>query len=441
MKNRFTKLSALLIAGVALLAAGCSGSKTDEKVFDVLHDFSSQIQSIVYVPDYDDLKISINVSYLYHPDDEHGLNVLVMDQPTRIKYRIFPAQYAAWAADNFKDVLQFDVIPLKTRSGDGDDPIPSMTILGVEYDKATVDKTGEITLIVLPVNVASDSFLAAGLKPSYDIGLTDGNGAYIRGWGEDTFTPFGYFAAEAYEYRSSTVLTMGVWDYKDILAYQKRSAFAASLQLKNNGRVEDYYKKGDSFELNNEVASSYNVLYPWEKTYEILPDLWKRTSDGDIRPFVEDEVYQTLPYTALRSDPKGEKPEVTPKGYRVILKDAVPVVSIGGGYPFGLSPDKLKDGMYVLTDDENNPIFIPEIKISFKEFRYYNTSFKEYKLDDKHPFYVPTEKVYAEIEMNPGADEATRKKALNHTVIGIYEVSSALGSFTFTGEVKIVKPS
>ena len=58
------------------------------QMYDLLHQLASRIQSIVYVPDYDDLKITSNMAKTTVPGVEGALYI---DQPTAITYKILPA--------------------------------------------------------------------------------------------------------------------------------------------------------------------------------------------------------------------------------------------------------------------------------------------------------------------------------------------------------------
>ena len=88
------------------------------QMYDLLHQLASRIQSIVYVPDYDDLKITSNMAKTTVPGVEGALYI---DQPTAITYKILPAEYAAAVVDlakasEFKDLLFFDVKTVNTRA-------------------------------------------------------------------------------------------------------------------------------------------------------------------------------------------------------------------------------------------------------------------------------------------------------------------------------------
>ena len=443
----------------------------------------SRIQSVQYVPDYDDLKITTNMSYVYQLESDgrapsenetEEIPVLFVDQPTQVTYQFLPAQYAQDVADGVEEFITdpsswrfimylfgladevtddpftreelkelgisgilpfFDVRPVNTRDDDAPEaPQPAFVITSVDkVDTAT----GEITFTVQPVNVASAQYAANGLKPMYNIGMTDGYGYYIRGWNPEApySNPTGTFRAEDVADASKT-LTMPVWNLNDLRAYQDRAAFAAQLRMYAFQDFDEnpYYEYDDEEEpyidYENELASPYNVLYPKVSEIQILPDPYKKEEDGSVRPFLEDEVYQTLPYSALRKDGDnaiGEKPEQDPKGYRIILDQAVPVVSIDGGQPMSLEAAE-KAGYHV-----------PPITTEFVEFTYVDKNDVDLP-EDRQANFVETNKVYAEIEMNAEKSASSRKKEVGDVITGTYEFKSLLGTFEARVYVEITKP-
>ena len=444
----------------------------------------SRIQSVQYVPDYDDLKITTNMSYVYQVEAERGrdasgeteeIPVVFVDQPTQVTYQFLPAQYAQDVADGVEEFITnpsswrflmylfgladevtddpltreelkelgitgilpfFDVRPVNTRDDDAPEaPQPAFVITSVDkVDTAT----GEITFTVQPVNVASAQYAANGLKPMYDIGMTDSRGSYIRGW-EPTegyaWDYSGVFRADD-PLDESRTYSVPVWSLNDVRAYQDRAAFAAQLRMYSfqdcdeNPYYEYYDDEEPYIDYENELASPYNVLYPKVSEIKILPEPYKKETNGNVRPFLEDEVYQTLPYSALRKDGDnaiGEKPEQKPKGYRVILDQAVPVVVIDDSEPMTLEAAE-KAGYHV-----------PPITTSFTGFKYYDSEYEELA-DEKKVNFVETPQVYAEFEMNEEAPASSRKKEVGDNIVGTYEFKSLLGTFEACGYVEITKP-
>ena len=451
-------------------------------VYDKLYDVMSRIQSIQYVPDYDDLKITTNVALFSQPgmmETEDG--VVLIDQPTKLTYQFLPAQYASaiaaeikkniiaygdnpWTYDqlknsNFTDKLiaYFNVKPVNTRAGETPDVEPTFQIIGI--DKVD-DTTGEITFVVQPKNVATATYLANGLKPRYDLDLyfeytywdcglevygnqiyyyggqyvSDGDWVVAAKWDDDAndfvdqWPVYGQ-DPENPDYRATTV---PIWNYQDLMKFQARTNYAAQLVLyKKEAIVEDEESvlfTGVDYE--NHLASPYNVLYPNTFDMEIKEDPYKKLDDGSVRVFTEDEIYQTLPYSALRKDGDdaiGEKPEQDPKGYRVILDQAVPAVVVDGKGPMTIEA-AVKAGYNV-----------PSFVTTFKEFTYVDAAYEPLSEARKENF-VETKKVYAEIEMNPEKQASTRKLSVGDEITGTYAFTSALGAFEAAGYVKITKP-
>ncbi|MBP5572915.1 MAG: hypothetical protein J6X40_01965, partial [Bacteroidales bacterium] len=453
-----------------------------DDIYKKLDSVLQRVQSIQYVPDYDDLKITTNMSYIFQPvDTEEEIGALVVDQPTKVTYQFLPAEYAKFIANEIQEnvikwqetglgaytreelksmggydglIAYFDVRPVNTRDEDADDEVaPEFIITAVDkVDEAT----GEITFTVQPVGIASAQYAANGLKPMYDIGLTDGYGYYLRGWDPSAYwEPSGIFRAEDVTDASRTY-TVPVWNLTDLKAYQARAAFAAQLRLYRiqgwdyaGDTYPDYRDYGDVYppidydedgyvDYENELASPYNVLYPNVSAIEILPDPYKKVDEDEIRPFTEDEVYQKLPYSSLReggvdaegnpvTPNVGETPEQDPKGYRIILDQAVPALSINGGEPMSIEA-AAKAGY-----------LIPEIKTEFVEFTYYDKNF-DALAEERQANFVETNKVYAEIEMNPEKSASSRKKEVGDEIVGTYKFTSILGSWPFEGYVTITKP-
>ena len=430
----------------------------DELMFDVwgaVTVLQERMQSIVYVPDYDDLKITVNMAYVSQevaPEEEaqvkaQGVNtekvVAVIDQPFKVQYKFLPAQYAWWVAENFEDLLEYDVKPVNTRAEDAEaDNAPALQIIDADYDEDTVDETGIITFTVLPVNIASAQFAANGLKPVRPLYATDSvfdDYYYCLYWPifyDDEEGGFFYDDTE----RGSFELVHYVYDLEDLLAYESRSAFAASMRLKDQESIGTgvyHYYYGDIadeyFPEYNEIASTYNVLYPDVTEIEILPDPYKPELDEDGNPKTDDEgntvlvkavpEYQYLPYSALRENPVGEKEDQDPKGYRIILDQAVPGIEIDGN-------------VYTVEDAAKKGYVLPAIKTVFDEFTYDEGTAAE--VDEEN--FKETAQVYAEIEMNPEKSAAVRKLAVGNIITGWYHFESALGETPFYGQVEITEP-
>ena len=453
-----------------------------EDIYDKLYAALERIQSVQYVPDYDDLKITSNMAKMTVPGAQG--EVIFTDQPTKITYQFLPAQYAQDVADGIEDfilgweewqeVLEyyeyrdaettgpltreelkeiglsgiiafFDVKPVNTRADDDPDaPKPSFEILSVDKVDTT---TGEITFTVLPHNVASAQFAATDIKPTMMYTFDrSGNTLYYPYVSEENGT--------AQFFQSDGSIYWPSFNIEDVENYRARTAFAAQLRLYNwqtydsyedydwdNCDWERFYEDWDYWpdiityfiDYENELASPYNVLFPAVTSeIEVLPDVYRPEEDEETGETVLVKAtpeYQYLPYTALRgADPCiGEEEDQDPKGYRIYLDQAVPAVSIDGGDPITLEEAAAKG--YV----------IPKYELSeTAKFDYDKGTAADV---DKNNF-VETPEKYAEIEMNKEADLLDRFAAVGNIIKGTYTVAAAgteLPPFDVYGEVEITK--
>lgn len=394
-------------------------------IYDKLTAVLERIQDIVYVPDYDDLKITTNMANYYQTvEGEDGRTqtiVTYIDQPTKITYKILPAQYAAWAAYYYDEILQFDVKPVNTRADAEEEEVNyGFEIIDYEYDEATVDETGEITFTVMPVNIASASFAATDIHPTF-IYTLDRNGSYL-------YRPYYFQETDSDFHLSYGDVQWPAFYMEEVEAYRLRTAFAASLRLKYEDATTTFYFW--EFPEYNEVASTYNVLYPGITDIKLLPDPYKPDVDENGDPKTDEDgntvlvkavpEYQYLPYSSLRENPVGEKASQDPKGYRIILDQAVPGIEI--------------DGKVLTVEDATKAGYlIPPIETVFDEFTYDKGTAAE--VDEEN--FVETNQVYAEIEMNPEKSAAVRKLAIGNVITGNYYFNSIIGKTPFFGQVEI----
>jgi len=124
----------------------------------------ARVQSIVYVPDYDDMKMTINLVY-YTDYDGH---FLVLGKDTEAEYKVNPADAFGDLATLKRLVadkaLVFDVKSVKVRSSEGDvENAPAFDIKDVtKYDPTT----GKFTVLFTPNNVVSSAFADYQVDPS-----------------------------------------------------------------------------------------------------------------------------------------------------------------------------------------------------------------------------------------------------------------------------------
>ena len=442
----------------------------------------SSIQSIVYVPDYDDLKMTVNYGTVTQPvyNEENGSQLkytAIVDLPSTVTYQILPAQYAEDVATQLKEGLgdirqllevvygydtsgksdkelakefgldaiigTMNVISLQTRAGAAPDIDCRMDIIDVvSYDNAT----GYITLKVQPRNIVSASFVAGGLKPRYDIGLTDRNGGYIQGWDPDAIWSYsGLFRAED-PVDNIMTYTIPVWSLEDLQAYQARTAFGVQLKLYHfldydttedydwdNCDWDRYYNDWDYYppvitvytDYENELASTFTTLYPnkaGDKDIEIVDLPYKYLLDADGNPEVDPTTKVTmLGYIPIETELPAELfpgDATDPNGgYRYFLDGALPVVFC--------------DGMYMSADDA---AYLYGIDLGLEMPHEAVIDFDG--LDESLFIVDPT--TYAKISMNPEASAAARAAAVGHTITARYYINAPLGTYYIEGRVKIV---
>lgn len=406
-------------------------------------DILKKVQSIQYVPDYEDGKITVNSAIVYH-----GTDAVLFDQPTEITYQILPAQYASKIAQGIKatnDFVElfngkyetgldirallkelgfrgslmawFDVREVNTRAGGGTNGLKYwMKILEIT---SADDSTGEVTFKVLPVNVASESFIASGLKPRYDVGLTDHEGYYIRGWNpSDYLDSSGIFRAEEPLYPERTY-SIPVWMLSDLQAWQGRSAFAVQLRLYQFQDCEVFVGEDGApgyIDYENELASPYTTLYPnVMDPIELLPGAYVPGAYGYPERVDASGEHQYLPYNVLRGNGGSSEP-----GYRVILD--------------GLTPAFVIDGKTVSAQEAYNMGYVVYgTSVEWDSFTYSSPALED--------LVVGTGQVYAEVEMNPGKSEAERKAAVGGTITGKYVIRTPFGDQTVSGTVEITDAS
>ena len=371
------------------------------EIYDVIRQLATRIQSIVYVPDYDDLKITSNMAKTTVPGVEGALYV---DQPTEITYKILPAEYAAAVADNFEDLLVFDVKTVKTRADEEAAVEPAFQIIKAEKD-ANIDENGLVTFTVLPVNVASAAFAATDIPVQYNA---------VFGWETLTLSIFGLFDIDVPVLGYDEELVYPVVKEEDLEAYLARTAFAASLRFATQDievPVTDH-RDGDveySQEW-NEVASTYNVLFPGiSHVVDVPAEAFKKLDDGSLREFTEDERHLKLPYNS---------PDT-----KIILDQAVAGYVIDGEAPVSYE-DAVKAG-----------VVVPKYDIQFPgEVVYVDNNGKQKEED-----YIVGTDSYVTVNMNLDAEVADRMFEIGNLVAATYTFKSEVGEFTDEGDVIITK--
>ena len=441
-----------------------------------IYNALERIQSIQYVPDYDDLKITSNMAKLTVPDSDG--EVIFLDEPTQVTYQFLPAQYAQDVADGIEDFVLgweewqealeyyeyrtsdqtgpltreelkeiglsgilafFDVKPVDTRTEEEiEGPKPAFRIVSVDEVDTT---TGNITFTVLPVNVASAHFAATDLQPNF-VYTTTHIGFNIGFLNVSLDFPNSVTGEDGETVENGDgAIRWPAFNWEDVQDYRARTAFAAQLRLYNwqdYDAYEDYdwdncdwdrfYEDWDYWpeiitffiDYENELASPYNVLFPAVTTeIEVLPEAYKKLEDGTIREFYSEEK-QNIPEGA--EDEVHLKLPYNSAETRIILDQAVAAYKIGDEI---LSFEEVCKKGYV----------VPEFKISDEaEIDYVDVNGtqaeKNYKVDAN---------TYAKVNMALTEPASDRKGEIGNKVAGTYTFTSEVGEFSDWGDVTITK--
>ena len=274
---------------------------------------------------------------------------------------------------------------------------PAFQIIAAEKD-ANIDENGLVTFTVLPVNVASAAFAATAIPVEFN--AVFGNVANVFGFD----VPY-LWADGEYVYP--------VVKEEDLEAYLARTAFAASLRFATQDievPVTDH-REGDveySQEW-NEVASTYNVLYPGiSHIVDVPAESFKKLEDGSLREFTEDERHLKLPYNS---------PDT-----KIILDQAVPGYVIDGDL---MSYEQASEA----------GIVVPKYDIQFPgDVAYINNNGKQKEED-----YIVGTDSYVTVNMNLDADVLDRMFEIGNLVAATYTFKSEVGEFTDEGDVIITK--
>ena len=138
------------------------------EIYGVLQDMLDRVQSIAFVPDYDDNKITVDL--VYNVDPQTG-KWTVLGKKTVITYKVIPAEaakavVAKWADD--PESFYFDVKPVLTRADgeteDEEEGAPDFEVIDVQMNELNADK-GWVDVTVRPINIASEFFAYNQLNP------------------------------------------------------------------------------------------------------------------------------------------------------------------------------------------------------------------------------------------------------------------------------------
>jgi hypothetical protein len=233
---------------------------------EVLDDFDSRVnqleaytallamrlQSLTYVPDYDDMKMTMNVAYV-----KNGNEIMPVPQKTQVTYKFMPEDMAekVWNVYEYYEELgmealetpglggyalnywfYFDVTgKLKTRSAEAE-----VAGMGIEIVDLVTDEKAEtnlswgyLTFEVLPIGIVTEGFVASELNP-IDVycaeGITEGSfwGVAYRLTDYCDFTT-GKEPGDPI-YRGADV-KFPVYDAAQLEAYRNRDSYAVALEF------------------------------------------------------------------------------------------------------------------------------------------------------------------------------------------------------------------
>lgn len=199
----------------------------------------NRIQSIVYVPDYEDGKMTVNYSEMTQGDAAGQTEIsMLIGQATEATFKVSPADAAAELAAVGADILSFNTKAVKTRAGET--VVPQLEITDVKKGA----KAGEIVVTFLPKNFDLKAFGYGDLQPVGSAQVGDpqnpDNVAYI-------------------------------YNKADLENYKVRAAYATALEV--NYKVEKSEESEVARDI--EISSPYVTLYPAhdaQADITVLPD-------------------------------------------------------------------------------------------------------------------------------------------------------------------------
>jgi predicted nucleic acid-binding Zn-ribbon protein len=448
----------------------------------------ARVQSVVYVPDFDDNKITVNLAALYdasiveleeeqewglkqavaHADEAneagYDLHFMFEGRPTKITYKVNPADAAADLVEAFKadpSVFNFHVKPVQTRADEAA-AAPAFKILNVELPKAD-DGRGYVEFTVLPTNIDFAAFYYTDLKPEYlpHVALNDSYYKDAHSMEDFYQYAYNYFYEQNLEYLwlielfyglseeealevveewtlmdledygieddGTTVDTLegsglywvlyteegvkgylnDIWDFEAYLEkYHARAAYAAALEVKSDDKATD-------------ISSSYNILYPGSDILEMefLEDPYTKNEEtGEWELSYNEEGYgmyeqQYIEYNA---------PADTVK---TILDKSEQVVRINGEV-LNYQAAREKYGVAIPLVEK---VEVPEDP---EDAHYYSYDEPDYLTVD--------EKVYTDVTMNQDLSLAVRKTGIGEYYGQAYEYTTPFGTFIGKGYVDIV---
>ena len=446
----------------------------------------ARVQSVVYVPDFDDNKITVNLAALYdasiveleeeqewglkqavaHADEAneagYDLHFMFTGRPTKITYKVNPADAAADLVEAFKadpSVFNFHVKPVQTRA-DETAAAPEFKILSVELPKAD-DGRGYVEFTVLPTNLDFAAFYYTDLKPEYLPYIPNFNYAEAHSQQDAYQLYYDYFYEENLSYLELIMLFLGyteeealelieewtledleaygieddgttidifedsglywivyteeniqnysydLWDFEAFLEkYHARAAYAAALEVKSEDKATD-------------ISSSYNILYPGSDVLEMefLEEPYTKDEEtGKWEPSYNEEGYYMYEQQYIEYNAPADT-------VKTILDKSEQVVRINGEV---LNYQAARDKYGVVIPKVEKV----EVPADPEDAHYYSYDEPDYLTVD--------EKVYTDVTMNQDLSLAVRKTGIGEYYGQRYEYTTPFGTFLGVGYVDIV---
>ena len=472
-----------------------------DEIYGVLAEALGRVQSIAFVPDYDDNKITVEL--VYNVDPQTG-KWTVLGKETVVTYKVTPADAAkAVVAEyaNKPESFFFDVKAVKTRAdGDEDEGAPAFKVVDVKMNEANADK-GWVDVTVIPENIADEFFAYNQVKAVPPVVkplgamTTYATGEYEDGWIlEEGDLPGGFYFVyagglgiftdewyeeyeELYDEAYDAYYEWYFYGYDESEDDELYVAYLEAIEALNtfvDEKFAEFY--GDINDVVDPIMESYDKYFedlqkqgaaktfaaalvidsatPSMESYnedftEIPVNLSSQFNvlypskfeDSDQFTILDDPYYkdETGKYVPVEEH---QKLPYNSDEIKTIFKDAVAVVEYKGEL---YSYDDLRDmGFSVpeLPKTEGKVAFIPG---EGKNYAINSDKIKKFfQLDQETgtlPISADNELIDSyDVQMNQGRAVAELAEAVGDKAAATYQFYTLVGSFFATGDVEVTKP-
>ena len=342
-----------------------------------------RIQSIVFVPDYEDGKMTVNYSQMTQGDvaGQTGI-VMLLGQVSEATFKVSPADAAAELAAVGEDIFSFNTKAVKTRA---DEPAaPELEITGVKKGKGA----GEIVVSFLPKNFNLEAFGYSALKPIGTMPLITL---------DDQQNPTTDPNSVAYMYNKA-----------DLDNYKVRAAYATALEV--NYKVE----KGEDSDVARdiEISSPYVTLYP------------AHDASADITVLPDPYVYNAERKDWQVADATAEIAWNDKETVITMFENAVVLYQVGAK-------------KYTYEELAGEKYALPALTKKFDVLVTYNPANSDKLMKD-----ATNEAGYATVKMNEEKSYSQLKAALGRKATGAYSFYTGMGENTLDANyvVTVTKP-